>query len=72
MTAIRASHTAARVDQARPGRVRRRADRARYGAGTVTFVDDRPENVVAAVGMRALLFTDPATLAADLRVGPAR
>ncbi len=45
MTAIRASHTAARVDQARPGR---------YG------------------GMRALLFTDPATLAADLRAGPAR
>jgi putative hydrolase of the HAD superfamily len=34
----------------------------------VTLVDDRPVNVAAAeaVGMRALLFTDPATLAADL------
>ncbi|HEY6748482.1 MAG TPA: HAD family phosphatase [Mycobacteriales bacterium] len=34
----------------------------------VTFVDDRPANVAGAeaVGMRALLFTDPATLAADL------
>ena len=34
----------------------------------VTFVDDRPPNVTAAaaLGMRALLFTDPATLAADL------
>lgn len=34
----------------------------------VTFVDDRPPNVAgaAAVGLRALLFTDPATLAADL------
>jgi putative hydrolase of the HAD superfamily len=34
----------------------------------VTFVDDRPPNVAAAaaLGMRALLFTDPATLAADL------
>jgi putative hydrolase of the HAD superfamily len=34
----------------------------------VTFVDDRPANVAAAeaLGMRALLFTDPATLAADL------
>ena len=34
----------------------------------VTFVDDRPPNVTAAaeVGLRALLFTDPATLAADL------
>ena len=34
----------------------------------VTFVDDRPVNVAGAgaVGMRALLFTDPATLAADL------
>jgi len=43
-------------------------------AGTVTFVDDRPENVTAAaaVGMRALLFTDPATLAGDLGVEPAR
>ena len=38
----------------------------------VTFVDDRPANVAgaAAVGMRALLFTDPTTLAADLGVGP--
>jgi putative hydrolase of the HAD superfamily len=37
-------------------------------AGEVTFVDDRPPNVAgaAAVGLRALLFTDPATLAADL------
>jgi putative hydrolase of the HAD superfamily len=36
----------------------------------VTFVDDRPANVAgaAAVGMRALLFTDPARLAADLGV----
>ena len=36
----------------------------------VTFVDDRPGNVAgaAAVGMRALLFTDPARLAADLGV----
>ena len=36
--------------------------------GDVTFVDDRPPNVTAAaeVGLRALLFTDPATLAADL------
>lgn len=36
--------------------------------GDVTFVDDRPVNVAGAeaVGMRALLFTDPATLAADL------
>jgi putative hydrolase of the HAD superfamily len=36
--------------------------------GDVTFVDDRPPNVAgaAAVGLRALLFTDPATLAADL------
>lgn len=35
-----------------------------------TFVDDRPANVAgaAAVGLRALLFTDPATLAADLHV----
>lgn len=52
-------------------------DPAAYGAvlarlGTdparVTFVDDRPANVAGAqaVGMRALLFTDPATLAADL------
>ena len=34
----------------------------------VTFVDDRPANVAGAeaVGLRALLFTDPATLAADL------
>jgi putative hydrolase of the HAD superfamily len=34
----------------------------------VTFVDDRPDNVAAAaaLGLRALLFTDPATLAADL------
>jgi putative hydrolase of the HAD superfamily len=34
----------------------------------VTFVDDRPVNVAGAeaVGMRALLFTDPAALAADL------
>jgi putative hydrolase of the HAD superfamily len=34
----------------------------------VTFVDDRPVNVAGAeaVGMRALLFTDAATLAADL------
>jgi putative hydrolase of the HAD superfamily len=34
----------------------------------VTLVDDRPVNVAGAraVGMRALLFTDPATLAADL------
>jgi putative hydrolase of the HAD superfamily len=38
----------------------------------VTFVDDRPANVAgaAAVGMRALLFTDPTTLAADLGVEP--
>ncbi|MFL6130572.1 MAG: HAD-IA family hydrolase [Mycobacteriales bacterium] len=36
----------------------------------VTFVDDRPANVAgaAAVGMRALQFTDPARLAADLGV----
>jgi putative hydrolase of the HAD superfamily len=36
----------------------------------VTFVDDRPANVAGAeaVGMRALLFTDPATLAADLDI----
>jgi putative hydrolase of the HAD superfamily len=36
----------------------------------VTFVDDRPANVAgaAAVGMRALLFTDPTTLAADLSI----
>lgn len=36
----------------------------------VTFVDDRPVNVAgaAAVGMRALLFTDPATLAGDLHL----
>ena len=34
----------------------------------VTFVDDRPENVAAAreLGLRAVLFTDPATLATDL------
>jgi putative hydrolase of the HAD superfamily len=34
----------------------------------VTFIDDRPPNVAgaAAAGLRALLFTDPATLAADL------
>ena len=34
----------------------------------VTFVDDRPRTVdgARAVGLRALLFTDPATLAADL------
>jgi putative hydrolase of the HAD superfamily len=34
----------------------------------VTLVDDRPENVAGAreVGLRALLFTDPATLASDL------
>ena len=34
----------------------------------VTFVDDRPPNVAgaAALGLRALLFTDPAALAADL------
>lgn len=34
----------------------------------VTFVDDRPVNVAGAeqVGIRGLLFTDPATLAADL------
>lgn len=40
---------------------------------TVTFVDDRPENVAGAqaVGMRGVLFTDPATLAADLAVGTA-
>jgi putative hydrolase of the HAD superfamily len=39
----------------------------------VTFVDDRPANVAgaAAVGMRALLFTDPTVLAADLGVEPA-
>jgi putative hydrolase of the HAD superfamily len=38
----------------------------------VTFVDDRPANVAgaAAVGLRAVLFTDPTTLAADLGVGP--
>jgi putative hydrolase of the HAD superfamily len=42
-------------------------------AGAVTFVDDRPENVggARAVGLRALLFTDPAALAADLGVEPA-
>lgn len=36
----------------------------------VTFVDDRPANVAGAeaVGLRALLFTDPATLAADLNL----
>lgn len=36
----------------------------------VTFVDDRPGNVAGAdaVGMRALHFTDPATLAADLHL----
>lgn len=41
-------------------------------AGAVTFVDDRPENVAGAhaAGLRALLFTDPATLAADLGVEP--
>jgi putative hydrolase of the HAD superfamily len=41
-------------------------------AADVTFVDDRPANVAgaAAVGMRALLFTDPTTLAADLGVEP--
>jgi putative hydrolase of the HAD superfamily len=35
----------------------------------VTLVDDRPDNVAgaAAAGLRALLFTDPATLAEDLR-----
>jgi putative hydrolase of the HAD superfamily len=35
----------------------------------VTFVDDRPANVTGAagVGLRALLFTDPATLAAELQ-----
>lgn len=34
----------------------------------VTFVDDRAPNVASAaeLGLRALLFTDPATLAADL------
>jgi putative hydrolase of the HAD superfamily len=39
----------------------------------VTFVDDRAENIAgaAALGMRALLFTDPTTLAADLGVEPA-
>jgi putative hydrolase of the HAD superfamily len=39
-------------------------------AGTVTFVDDRPDNVAAAaaVGIRALRFTDPAALAAALGV----
>lgn len=39
-------------------------------ARAVTFVDDRPANVAgaAAVGMRALLFTDAAALAADLGV----
>lgn len=39
----------------------------------VTFVDDRPANVAgaAAVGLRALLFTDATTLAADLGVEPA-
>ena len=38
----------------------------------VTFVDDRPANVAgaAAVGLRAVLFTDPTTLAADLGVEP--
>jgi putative hydrolase of the HAD superfamily len=43
-------------------------DELRARPGDVTFVDDRPVNVAAAeaVGMRALLFTDPATLAADL------
>ena len=37
-------------------------------AQDVTFVDDRPPNVAAAaaLGVRALLFTDPATLAGDL------
>lgn len=48
---------------------------ARIGAepAAVTFVDDRPDNVAgaAAIGMRALLFTDPASLAADLGVEPA-
>jgi putative hydrolase of the HAD superfamily len=36
--------------------------------GDVTFVDDRAVNVAGAraAGMRGLLFTDPATLAADL------
>jgi putative hydrolase of the HAD superfamily len=38
--------------------------------GDVTFVDDRPVNVAAAtaLGLRGLLFTDPATLAADLHL----
>jgi putative hydrolase of the HAD superfamily len=38
----------------------------------VTFVDDRPANVAgaAAVGMRAVLFTGPTALAADLGVEP--
>jgi putative hydrolase of the HAD superfamily len=38
------------------------------GPGEVTFVDDRPDNVAAAaaLGLRAFVFTDPATLAADL------
>ena len=43
-------------------------------AGSVTFVDDRPANVAGAiaVGMRALRFTDPAALAHDLGIEPAR
>jgi putative hydrolase of the HAD superfamily len=45
-------------------------DRLGARPAQVTFVDDRPANVAAAaaVGLRALHFTDPATLAADLDV----
>jgi putative hydrolase of the HAD superfamily len=45
-------------------------DRLGADPADVTFVDDRPANVAgaAAVGLRALHFTDPATLAADLEL----
>ena len=61
-----------RLGEIKPHPEAYRAVLAALGAdpADVTFVDDRPANVAgaAAVGMRALLFTDPATLAADLHV----
>ena len=51
-----------------PAAYRAVLDRIGAAPGRVTFVDDRPANVAGAgaVGLRALLFTGPAALAAEL------
>ena len=67
---VRRRFYSCRLGATKPDPAAYRAVLAELGArpDEVTFVDDRPANVAgaAAVGLRALLFTDPAALAADL------